>query len=114
MQDFQNTARQDGIAPALRTYARTADFLLYIDGEAPLELAAANRYFFDRTLPGMWTEDVHTSSADASLAYSVGGLGGTNRRGSHAYVQIWQYSPKVANWGLRLLLINSLATSLSK
>jgi hypothetical protein len=114
MQDFQNTARQDGIAPALRTYARTADFRLCVDGEVPMELAAANRYFFDRALPGTWTYDVRTSSADVSLAYSVGVLGGTNRRGSHAYVQIWQYSPKVANWGLRLLLINLLATSLSK
>lgn len=114
MQDFQNTARQDGIAPALRTYARTADFRLYIDGEAPMELSAANRYFFDRTLSGAWMEEVHSRSADASLAYSVGVLGGTNRPGSHAYVQIWQYAPKVANWGLRLLLINSLATAVSK
>jgi len=114
MQDFQNTARQDGIAAALRTYARTADFRLYIDGEAPMELSAANRYFFDRTLPGTWMEDAHTGAADGSLAYSVGVLDGKNRRASHAYVQIWQYAPKVANWGLRLLLINSLATSLSK
>ncbi|MHB8476103.1 MAG: Cif family virulence factor [Steroidobacteraceae bacterium] len=114
MQDFQNTARQEGIAPALRTYARTADFRLYIDGEAPMGLSAANRHFYDRTLSGTWMEDVRTSSADVSLAYSVGVLGGTNRPGSHAYVQIWQYAPKVANWGLRLLLINSLATSLSK
>jgi hypothetical protein len=51
MQDFQNTARQDGIAPALRTYARTADFLLYTDGEAPLELAAANRFFLIAHFP---------------------------------------------------------------
>jgi hypothetical protein len=114
MQDFQNTARQDGIAPALRTYARTADFRLYIDGEAPMELSAANRYLFDRTFPGTWMEEVHSRSADASLAYSVGVIGGKNRPGSHAYVQVWQYAPKVANWGLRLLLINSLATSLSK
>lgn len=114
MQDYQNTAPQDGIAPALRTYARTADFRLYIDGEAPMELAAANRYFMDRAVPGPWMESVRKSSADGSLAYSVGVLGGTNRPASHADVQIWQYAPKVANWGLRVLLINSLATSLSK
>jgi hypothetical protein len=29
-------------------------------------------------------------------------------------VQIWQYAPKVANWGLRVLLINPLPAPKAK
>ena len=112
--DFQDTVRDDGLAPALRTYARTADFRLYIDGEAPLELSAANRFFQDRTLVGRWQEHARGRSADSSVAYSVGVLGTANRPSSHAYMQVWQYAPRVANWGLRLLLINSLTPPMSK
>jgi hypothetical protein len=114
MSEFQDTASDDGVAPGLRTYARTADFRFYIDGEAPMELSAANRYFYDRPLAGRWQEHASGRSADSSLAYSVGVLGGANRPSSHAYVQVWQYAPRVANWGLRLLLINSLTPPLSK
>jgi hypothetical protein len=38
----------------------------------------------------------------------VGVLTGRNEHSTHAYVQIWQYDPKVANWGLRVLLVNPL------
>jgi hypothetical protein len=43
MRDFQDTVRENGFAAALRTYARTIDFRLYTDGEAPMGLAAANQ-----------------------------------------------------------------------
>jgi hypothetical protein len=111
---FQDTARQDGFAPALRTYARTFDFRLYTDREAPMGLAAANGYFTNHAITGMWKEDAHGRSADSSLEYSVGELGDAKQRSSHVYVQIWQYDPKVANWGLRILLINQLPPPVSK
>jgi hypothetical protein len=114
LRDFQDTARDDGVAPGLRTYARTADFRLYLDGEAPMELSAANRYFYDRKLAGHWKERVRGRSADSSVAYTVGVLGAAHRPDSHAYVQVWQYASRVANWGLRLLLINSLTPPMSK
>ena len=53
-------------------------------------------------------------SADSTLAYCGGVFTDANRRSGHAYAQIWQYEPRVANWGLRVLLINSLSPLLSK
>jgi hypothetical protein len=47
-------------------------------------------------------------SADSTLLYSVGEVTDRNKRSTHAYVQIWQYDPKVAIWGLRVLLVNPL------
>jgi hypothetical protein len=111
--DFRDTSRQDGFAPGLRTYARTADFRFYTDGSAPMGLAAANRYLTGHAVPGGWKEGARGRSADSTLAYSVGELSDANR-GRHAYTEIWQYDPRVANWGLRILLINSLAPSMSK
>lgn len=104
--DFQGTSRQDGFAAALRTYARTADFCFYTDGEAPLGLAAANHYLSERVSLGEWNDNARGLSLDSSLAYSVGVLSDARPHGSYAYVQIWQYSPKAANWGLRILLLN--------
>jgi ketosteroid isomerase-like protein len=114
IRDFQDTSRQDGFAPGLRTYARTADFRFFADGDPPADLAAANRRLADHTLPGAWMEDARGRSSDSSLAYCVGVFGGVNRQSRCAYAQLWQYAPKVANWGLRLLLINPLAPSMSK
>ena len=106
--DFQGTSGQDGFAAALRTYARTADFCFYTDGEAPLGLAVANHYFSNRVSLGEWNDNARGRSSDSSLAYSVGVLRDTRPRSTYAYVQIWQYSPKAANWGLRILLLNSV------
>jgi ketosteroid isomerase-like protein len=106
---FQDTAAEDGLAAGLRTYARTADFHFYIDGEAPMALAAANQYLTGHTILGACKEDVRGRSADSTLVYSVGELRDAKQQGSHAYAQIWQYEPRVANWGLRILLIKPLA-----
>lgn len=114
MSDFQGTARQDGFAAGLRTYARDGDFRFYGGGEAPMGPAAANQYLTSHAVQGAWKEDARGRSADSTLAYSVGVLGGANQRSRHAYVEIWQYDPKVANWGLRILLINPLAPLMSK
>jgi hypothetical protein len=114
MSDFQDAVRENGFAAGLRTYARTMDFHLYTDGEAPLGLAAANQYLTGHTVLAAWKEDANGRSSDSTLAYSVGVLADSRERSSHAYVQLWQYDPRVANWGLRILLLNPLAPSMSK
>jgi ketosteroid isomerase-like protein len=106
--DFQHTVGQDGIAPGLRTYARTTEFRLYTDGSMPMGLAAANQQLTEHPILGDWQDVARGRSTDSTLAYSVGVLNGT-RRQSYAYVQIWQYAPRVANWGLRILLLNPLS-----
>jgi ketosteroid isomerase-like protein len=107
--DFQSTAGQDGIAAGLRTYARTRDFRFYTDTQAPMGLADANRYFTDHPILGTCEEHSRMRSADSTLAYCGGVFTDAKRRSGHAYAQIWQYEPRVANWGLRVLLINSLS-----
>ena len=114
MSDFQATARQDGFAAGLRTYGRTADFRYYTDGEAPMDLAAANRYLTGRPVSGTWQEAVRGRSADSTLAYAVGVLSDAHQESSHAYVEVWQYDSRVANWGLRILLVNPLPPPMSK
>jgi ketosteroid isomerase-like protein len=110
MRAFEKACRQDGLAAALRTYARTADFRFYTDGELPMGLGAADRHLSapgaHAAVLGTWREAAHGRSRDSSLAYAVGALYSANQRSSYAYVQIWQYGAKVANWGLRILLIN--------
>jgi hypothetical protein len=107
MRDFQGTAAGDGVAAGLRTYARNGDFRFYAEGEAPMGLGAANTYLTGHPLRGVWTENGHGRAADSSLAYSVGEFGEPRKPG-YAYVEIWQYDPKVANWGLRILLLSPL------
>jgi hypothetical protein len=77
-------------------------------------LAAANQYLTGYAILGAWKEDGRGRSADSTLAYCVGVLSDANRQSRHAYAQIWQYDPKVANWGLRILLINPLVPLMSK
>jgi hypothetical protein len=108
MLDFQRTVGQDGIAAGLRTYARTTEFLLYTDGSLPMGLAAANQRLTEHPILGDWQEAARGRSTDSTLGYSVGIFNGA-RRQRYAYVQIWQYAPRVANWGLRILLLNPLA-----
>jgi hypothetical protein len=107
--DFQSTAAQDGIAAGLRTYARTPDFLFYGDHTGPLGLADANHYFTAHPVLGTLEEKSRIRSADGTLAYCAGEFTDVKLRGGHAYAQIWQYEARVANWGLRVLLINSLS-----
>jgi hypothetical protein len=105
--DFQRTTAAEGIAPGLRTYARTTEFRFYTDGSVPMGLAAANQQLTEHPIHGDWQDAARGRSTDSTLAYSVGVLNGS-RRQSYAYVQIWQYAPRVANWGLRILLLNPL------
>ena len=105
--DFQDAGREVGLAAGLRTYARTWDFRFYTDHEVPMALADANLYFTDHPQLGICREDARVRSADGSLAYCAGRFTELKQGSSHAYAQIWQYEPRVANWGLRALLINA-------
>jgi len=107
--DFQDTAQQDGFAAALRTYGRNNDFLFYTEGQSPIRgVGPASLYLKVHALTGAWREVARDRSADSTLLYSVGLLTDGNKHRVHAYVQIWQYGPKVANWGLRVLLVKPL------
>jgi hypothetical protein len=104
--DFQVAAQQEGCAAALRTFGRNGDFHLYIDDEVPLDgLAEANEYLIAHPIAGGWKEEARGRSADSTIEYSAGRITDSHNQGTHAYIQIWQYDPKVANWGLRILLI---------
>lgn len=107
---FERVAEQDGVAPALHVYALDFDrgFHLSID-EVPLAegVGGASRYLTARPLPGHWRDSVRERSVDGTLIYAAGSLehplGVLVRR----YLQIWQYDPKVANFGLRVLWMSA-------
>ena len=107
--DFEETVQKDGIAAALHTYGRDLDFVFLTDDQFPFGGAGpAGEYLRDHPVTGAWKEMVRGRSADSALMYSVGELTDTGNRSTHAYVQIWQYDPRVANRGLRVLLVNPL------
>jgi hypothetical protein len=107
--DFRDAAERDGLAAALRTYGRNRDFLFYTNAQFPISgVGPASAYLDAHAITGTWIEKARGRSNDSTLEYSVGVLAGRNAQTTHAYVQIWQYDPKVANWGLRVLLVNPL------
>jgi ketosteroid isomerase-like protein len=115
VQDFQVTAGQNGLAAALRTYARNDDFVFFTEGQNPFDgVRAASSYLEGHAAEavhaaeGGWREVTHGRSADSTLLYSVGTLADADQHAADAYVEIWQYDPKVKNWGLRVLLVNPL------
>ena len=108
IEEFQRTVQQDGLAAALRTYGRDFDFLFMTDEQSPVGIAEATTYLEAHMMTGDWEEVVRGESEDSSIAYSVGRLKDGSNWGTHAYAQIWQFDPKVVNWGLRVLLINPL------
>jgi hypothetical protein len=101
--DFQRAAQQDGLGAGIRTYGRDEDFRFYVEGTPPMNAGGASELLKTGSPVASWSEKVRGHSADGSLAYSVGEF--TDAKNSrHSYAQIWQFDPKVANWGLRLLL----------
>jgi ketosteroid isomerase-like protein len=112
--DFQLAAQQNGLAAGLRTFARNGDFWLYTEGSPPMAIGAAEPYLDKHSMTGSWRETARDGSADSTLVYTLGELTDANHRISHAYVQIWQYDPRVANWGLRVLLVSPLPPSKRK
>ncbi len=109
LSDFQSTVQREGFASALRTYGRRADFRFYTDGQTPIDgVTAASSYLNAHAMAGAWEEAARGRSADSTLLYCVGELTDSSHQSTHAYVQIWQYDPKAANLGLRVLLVNPL------
>jgi ketosteroid isomerase-like protein len=107
--DFQSGAEKAGFAAALRTYARIADFRFYTDDRPPMDgVPAASDYLAAHPVSGAFQEVARGKAADSTLLYTVGELLDSHGQATHSYVQIWQYQPKVANWGLRLLLIDAI------
>jgi hypothetical protein len=106
--DFQAVGSQNGLAAGLRTYALNAGFLLYVEGVPPMTLGPAGVHLEEHAITGHWRETRHGISSDSSLGYSVGELTNDTGRAGFDYVQLWQYDPKVANWGLRILLFAAL------
>jgi hypothetical protein len=105
---FQDVARDNGLGGALRTFARNDDFRLYIDAMSAMGLGPANSYLDKQPFAGTWREISRGGSADATLLYAVGELS-LPKGHVYQYAQVWQFDPKVANWGVRLLLLRPLA-----
>ena len=82
---------------------------LYVEGEAPMAVTPATAYFAKGWNLVGWREAARGHSADASLLYAVGDVTDTKKNSRHAYVQIWRYDPRIANWGLRVLLLTPLS-----
>jgi ketosteroid isomerase-like protein len=107
--DFQAGAEKAGFAAALRTYARNGDFRFYTDDRPPMDgVPAASNYLGAHPIAGAWNEVARGRAADSTLLYTVGELVDAHGQSTHSYVQIWQYDPKVANWGLRILLLAAI------
>jgi len=107
--DFQAGVSRAGFAGALRTYARIADFRFYTDDRPPMDgVPAASDYLAAHPVTGTFKEVARGKAADSTLLYTVGELADSHGQATHSYVQIWQYQPKVANWGLRILLIDAI------
>jgi hypothetical protein len=114
LKEFQDTVQQSGMPAGLRTYALISDFRLYVEGEAPMAVTPATAYFAKGWNLEGWREAARGRSADASLLYAVGEVTDTKKNSRHAYVQIWRYDPRIANWGLRVLLLTPLAPAKEK
>jgi hypothetical protein len=101
---FEDAARDNGLSGGLRTFARNGDFRLYLEGMKAMSLGPANRYLDSHDLEGTWVDSARGVSADSSLLFAVGGVSLSYGR-RYQYVEVWQFDPKVANWGVKTLLL---------
>ena len=108
IEDFQVTAQTDGLASALRTYARDQNFQFFADQQFPAGAGAATVEVSAHPVSGHWQEAARGRSVDSTVVYCVGEIMNGEGHATHAYLEIWQYDAKVANWGLRVLLVNPL------
>jgi len=107
--EFRTVARVDGLKAALRTYSLNSGLRFYMDGQEPMDgPVPVLQYLSGHTIAGRWQEYTQRGSVDSTLTYSVGEILDEQGVGSHAYIQVWIYDPRVANWGLRLLLLAEL------
>jgi hypothetical protein len=105
---FQDAARDNGFGGGLRTFARNGDFRLYVEGMNAMGLGAANAYLDKKSPVGTWRESSRGRSPDSTLLFATGELSLT-KGGRYEYAQVWQFDQKVANWGMRMLLLRAAA-----
>jgi hypothetical protein len=104
---FQDIARDNGLAGGLRTFARVSDFRLVLEGVHAMDMGEADQYLKRSAWAGTWRESSRGSSADGTLLYAVGEVALAKGR-TYEYGQVWQFDAKVANWGIRLLMLRPL------
>jgi hypothetical protein len=104
LSQFQVVVRDNGLASGLRTFARNGDFRLYFMDPPALNLSEADKYLERRSWAGEWQEIARGRSADSALLLAVGAVTLARSHPSR-YAQVWQFDPKVANWGIRMLLL---------
>jgi hypothetical protein len=114
MQDFQVVVQQNGFPAGLRTFALIGPFRLYLEGAPSAAVTPATVALGKGWTVGAWKEITRGLCADPAMSYSVGAFTNDKQRSRHAYVQIWQYDPRIANWGLRVLLIKAALTDQSQ
>jgi hypothetical protein len=105
---FRTVGRDNGLAGGLRTFARNGDFHLYLNDQTPADLGQANQYFSLKAWRGEWQEFARGRSADSTLAFAEGEFAPAKGVRYH-YTQVWQFDPKVANWGLKVLSLKLAA-----
>jgi hypothetical protein len=101
---FEDAARDNGLTGGLRTFARNGDFRLYLQGMGEMALGRANRYLDHHDMEGAWLDSARGSSADSSVLFAIGEVS-LSRGRRYQYVEVWQFDPKVANWGVKMLLL---------
>jgi hypothetical protein len=101
---FEDAARDNGLSGGLRTFARNGDFRLYLEGVKAMSLEPANRYLDHHDLKGTWADSARGVSADSNLLFAVGEVSLSHGR-RYQYLEAWQFDPKVANWGVKTLLL---------
>jgi hypothetical protein len=104
---FQDVARDNGLGGGLRTFARNGDFRLYVEGMSAMGLGATNAYLDKQPLAGTWRESSRGKSPDSTLLFAVGEVSLT-KGGRYQYAQVWQFDQKVANWGMRMLVLRPM------
>lgn len=103
IEEFERVATDDGVAMALHIYALDAGFLLLLSPSMRAELYPADLYLTVHPWRGVWRDTRRESSVDGTMLVVPGELIDARGLARRRYLQIWQYDPKVANWGLRVL-----------
>jgi len=110
--DFERTAAAEGVAAALRVYALDQGLRLVIDGTAiARDAGEATLYLKAHPVNGDWHASRRARSGDGTIAYVQGFISDERRRTTRHYVELWQYDPRVANLGLRLLWLGAVTPS---
>ena len=101
---FEQTAATEGTATALHVYLLDAALQLSIDRTATFRGAAeVNPYLLRHPIDGIWHTALLRGSKEGPWVYAEGTLSDPRQRSVRRFLELWQYDPRVANYGLRLL-----------